>query len=303
MDDRLVSDCNQILRLLLNDNTHVNDIIKGTSLPKNRVFTANDFLESIKLINKTKHPKHQQKILVSLTDFGKYFAKLIVNFEKFDESLKSINEVVKQFNDYNRSDEDVRKNILSHKKWNEHEIKNYDSHLEYINEIEIDFLDIIIDIIEHIYTYILIKFTPDKETKDYMNSLFSNKIIYYLQNKIEKTITGEIQTACKKCNNDMTQQIDSEHKIDELYREMSDRLFDSIEDYMYSFFSHTLISNDLKNLIHCAVDLMDLPKEFIEQKIKETEEPSDEFSEEENNKYMENIEPLKSLYKFLSQRI
>ena len=48
---------------------------------------------------------------------------------------------------------------------------------------------------------------------------------------------------------------------------------------------------------------MDLPKEFIEQKIKETEEPSDEFSEEENNKYMENIEPLKSLYKFLSQRI
>jgi len=72
MDDRLVSDCNQILRLLLKDNTHVNDIIKGTSLPKNRVFTANDFLESIKLINKTNHPKHKQKILVSLTDFGKH---------------------------------------------------------------------------------------------------------------------------------------------------------------------------------------------------------------------------------------
>src|SRR6476661_1508134 len=88
MDERLVSDCNQILCLLLKDNTHVNDIIKGTSLPKKRVFTANDFLESIKLINKTNHPKHKQKILVSLTDFEKHFAKLIVNFEKFDESLQ-----------------------------------------------------------------------------------------------------------------------------------------------------------------------------------------------------------------------
>ena len=302
MDDRLVSDCNQILRLLLNDNTHVNDIIKGTSLPKNRVFTANDFLESIKLINKTKHPKHQQKILVSLTDFGKYFAKLIVNFEKFDESLKSINEVVKQFNDYNRSDEDVRKNILSHKKWNEHEIKNYDLHLGYINELEIDFLDIIINVIEHIYTYILTIFTPDKEAKDYMNYLFSNKIIYYLQNKVEKTIPDEIQTTCKKCNNDMTQEIDLEHKVDELYREMSDRLFDSIDDYMKCLFSHTLVSKEIKNLIISTVDLMNLPKKFLDQKIKDMEESSIEDSEE-NDKYKENIKPLKSFYQSLLQRI
>src|SRR6185312_551095 len=124
------------------------------------------------------------------------FAKLIINFEKFDESLKSINGVVKQFNDYNRSEEDIRKNILAHNNWNEHEIKNYDSHLEYSNQIEIDFLDIIIDIIEHIYTYILIKFTPNKEAKEYINSLFSSKIIFYLQYKIEKTISGGIQTTC-----------------------------------------------------------------------------------------------------------
>ena len=227
-------------------NTHVNGIINGTSLPKKRVFTANDFLESIKLINKTNHPKHKQKILVSLTDFGKHFAKLIVNFEKFDESLKCINVVVKQFKDYDRSDEKVPKNILAHNKWNEHDIKNYGLYLGYINELEIDFLDIIINVIENIYAYILLKFAPSKEAKDYMNYLFSNKIVYYLQNKIEKTIPDEIQTTCKKCNNDMTQQIDLEHKVDELYREMSDRLFDSIDDYMKCLFSHTLVSKEIK---------------------------------------------------------
>jgi len=118
--------------------------------------------------------------------------------------------------------------------------------LGYINELEIDFLDIIINVIENIYAYILLKFAPSKEAKDYMNYLFSNKIVYYLQNKIEKTIPDEIQTTCKKCNNDMTQQIDLEHKVDELYREMSDRLFDSIDDYMKCLFSHTLVSKEIK---------------------------------------------------------
>jgi len=302
MDDRLVSDCNQILHLLLNGNTHVNDIIKGTSLPKKRVFTANDFLESIKLINKTNHPKHKQKILVSLTDFGKHFAKLIVNFEKFDESLQNINMVIKQFNSYSHLDKNARKNILAYNKWKEHEIKNYDLHLGYINELEIDFLDIIINVIEHIYTYILTIFTPDKEAKDYMNYLFSNKIIYYLQNKVEKTIPDEIQATCKKCNNDMTQQIHSEHKVEEIYIEMSDRLFDSIDDYMKCLFSHTLVSKEIKNLIISTVDLMNLPKKFLDQKIKDMEESSIEDSEE-NDKYKENIKPLKSFYQSLSQRI
>jgi len=211
--------------------------------------------------------------------------------------------VVKQFNSYVHLDKNTRKNVLAHHKWNGFEIEDYDSDKDYINCLEIDFLDIMVNIIEHIYTYIILRFDPSNEAKDYMNIILLEKIIFYLQNKIEKTIPDNIQTSCKKCNNDMPQQMPIKSKIDETYKELSDRLFDSIDDYMHYFFSHTLISKDLKNLIQSAVDVMGLPKVFNEQKIQEIEETSNELSEEENNKYMENIKPLKSLYELLSQRI
>ena len=47
---------------------------------------------------------------------------------------------------------------------------------------------------------------------------------------------------------------------------------------------------------------MGLPKKFLDQKIKDMEESSIEDSEE-NDKYKENIKPLKSFYQSLSQRI
>ena len=53
---------------------------------------------------------------------------------------------------------------------------------------------------------------------------------------------------------------------------------------------------------------MGLPKKFLDQKIKDMEESSikdseEEVETEENDKYKENIKPLKSFYQSLSQRI
>ena len=63
-----------------------------------------------------------------------------------------------------------------------------------------------------------------------------------------------------------------------------------------------MVSKEIKNLIISTVDLMNLPKKFLDQKIKDMEESSIEDSEE-NDKYKENIKPLKSFYQSLSQQI
>jgi DNA-binding MarR family transcriptional regulator len=301
MEDGLVQDCNQILCLLLKEKTSVNKIIYGTSLHKKRVFIANDFLEKTKFIDRTKDSEHKQKVIVSLTDFGKYFARLIVNFEKFEESLKKFLNSAKQFNKYVNMDEDARRNLLAIEKWSKYEIENYLLHLEYVNCHEIDYLDIMLNVIENIYAVFLLKFNPNKDAKDYLNKLISDKFVYYLQSKFDKTITVNDSNHCKICEHDNTYQISTKQKIDEMYKEMGERLFDGIDDGARFLLNHKLISTEVKGVIYSTFDLIDFPKEYIEHKI--DEEKSVVNLGELDNKSIENIKPFHSFLDSFLRRV
>ena len=89
MNDRLVQDLSQILLFLLNGKTNINAIIKKTSIYKNRVFDANNFLEKAKLAHKIKDKLiHKQKIDLQLSEFGQELASFIENTEKFEKSFE-----------------------------------------------------------------------------------------------------------------------------------------------------------------------------------------------------------------------
>ena len=97
MEDRLVQDVSQILLLLLKGNTNVNAIIKQTSIYKNRVFDANNFLEKAKLAHKIKDKLvHKQKIYLQLNEFGQELASFIENTEKFEKSFNQLKNTIKR---------------------------------------------------------------------------------------------------------------------------------------------------------------------------------------------------------------
>jgi hypothetical protein len=96
MTERLVSDCIQILRILLEHETNVNNIIKKTGLYKNRVFLALRNLEKARLITEEKTHLHEQMKIKRLTPLGKEMAQFRNEISRFDESyfqlLRLVNE-------------------------------------------------------------------------------------------------------------------------------------------------------------------------------------------------------------------
>ena len=94
--ERLVQDVSQILLLLLKGKSNVNSIIKETSIYKNRVFDANNFLEKAKLAHKIKDKQvHKQKIYLELNEFGQELASFIENTEKFEKLFNQLKNTIK----------------------------------------------------------------------------------------------------------------------------------------------------------------------------------------------------------------
>lgn len=91
MDDRLVQNMSQILRLLLRDKTNTNSIIKQTGIYKNNVFEAIKYLEKAGLVTRFKDKKvHRQKVFIQLNEFGQQLADFIENAEKFEKSFDDL---------------------------------------------------------------------------------------------------------------------------------------------------------------------------------------------------------------------
>ena len=107
--------------------------------------------------------------------------------------------------------------------------------------------------IENIYAIFLLKFKPNKEAKEYLNNLISNKLIYCLEKKFDKSKLVNKSPICKKCGQADTYQKSTKQKMDEMYDEMGERLFDTVDDNIRILLPHRFISKEIKNLIFSTV--------------------------------------------------
>src|SRR5712691_5383076 len=121
MEDRLVHNCIQILRLLLDGPTNVNSVIRQTGLYKNNVFEANKTLEEAELI--TKNPKGKQAFILKLTHLGDEVAKLMNSITEFNKSYAELASSIKANFQFDERDKKGLKNMLLNINWTKKEIK------------------------------------------------------------------------------------------------------------------------------------------------------------------------------------
>lgn len=124
MKDRLVLDCVQILRLLLEGETNVNSIIKKTSLYKNRVFEAIRELEKGQLIEEIPSKSHEQKKIKRLLPMGIQLAELRKYTEQFNMSCRLMKAIKENFENGEIPDNILKARLLN-KKWTPEEISRY----------------------------------------------------------------------------------------------------------------------------------------------------------------------------------
>ena len=157
LDDRLVHDVEQILLLLLKGKTNVNAIIKQTSIYKNRVFDANNFLEKAKLARKIKDKQvHEQKKYLELNEFGQELANFIENTKKFEKSLEQLKNTIKCI--YHLPQDTKKKTIpslLLNRGLNQQEISTYRDDLGYAEDFGSDSLSVLLDGIVNKYALFL----------------------------------------------------------------------------------------------------------------------------------------------------
>ncbi len=262
----------QILGLLLPKKAHVNDIIKRTGLPKAKVFEANDFLAKAHIANRIQDKKeHKQKIFVELTDLGLKIAGLLKSLDDFETIYKNYAKSKENnFQSKSHLSPEVRKNVLLNNGWRINEIEDFERDFDYVKDFEIDSLNLLLEFLVKIYGIFLLRFNLNLHAKEYIAKLVSDKIAFYIQKKFDKIIPTKDHTkSCECCGHDMSSQILRRNKINELNLENGNLFFDIIHNYVYLMIGNRFIGNETRKILSCLFDAMEVPKEYMRQKIEE----------------------------------
>ena len=250
---------------------NVNAIIKQTSLYKNRVFDANNFLEKAKLARKIKDKLvHKQKIDLQLSEFGQELASFIENTEKFEKSFNQLKNTIKRV--YHLPEGTERKTIRSlllNRGLNQQEIDSYTDDLGYAQDIGSDSLSVLLDGIVNKYALFLLEFSPNSHAKEFLKEIIIRQLSNYLLAKVE-TIVKEEDFKCKKCGMDHSKEVTAKHRIKEMIEENGLRLFDFLEDDVRIPFNNRHIGNEVKDMVSGLFSVFHLPKDYIEWKIQES---------------------------------
>ena len=206
MEERLVQDVRQILLLLLKGKTNVNAIIKQTSIYKNRVFDANNFLEKAKLAHKIKDKQvHKQKIYLELNEFGQELASFIENTEKFEKSFDQLKNTIKRvYHLPEGTEKKTIRSLLLNRGLNQQEIDSYTDDLGYAEDFGSDSLSVLLDGIVNKYALFLLEFSPNSHAKEFLKEVIIRQLSNYLLLKVE-TIVKEEYFRCKKCGMDLSE--------------------------------------------------------------------------------------------------
>ena len=271
LDDRLVQDVEQILLLLLKGKTNVNTIIRQTSIYKNRVFDANNFLEKAKLAHKIKDKQvHEQKKYLELNEFGQELANFIENTEKFEKSLDQLKNTIKRiYHLPEGTEKKAVRSLLLNRGLNQQEIDTYMDDLGYAQDIGSDSLSVLLDGIANKYALFLLEFSPNSHAKEFLKEVIIRRLSKYLLLKVETMVKYD-NFRCEKCGMDLSEQVTAQHRIKEMIEENGLRLFNFLEDYVHIPFNNRHIGNEVKDIVSCLFSVFHLPKDYVEWKIEES---------------------------------
>jgi DNA-binding MarR family transcriptional regulator len=186
MYNRLVITCIHILRLLLNNNTNVNTIIKQTSSDRTHVHRAIKTLERAQRILETKTPAHRQKKIKRLTSLGQEVAEINQSLDKFNMYYSELRQKIKEnFNIPEHIDEKKHKSMLLARGWDNDEINHYNDWTEEAITFEAASASVIVEALINRYAVLLARFNPNKEAKEILIRVITDALTKYLLSLLE----------------------------------------------------------------------------------------------------------------------
>ncbi len=96
-ENRLVTTCKDILRLLLHAGTNVNQIVRQTSSDRTYVLNVIKILQQEGLISESGDPEHSQKKIKNLTAFGREIAELVKSIDQYSKSWNKLEQSMKRY--------------------------------------------------------------------------------------------------------------------------------------------------------------------------------------------------------------
>jgi DNA-binding MarR family transcriptional regulator len=177
MDDRLVSDCIQILSTMWEEETHVNSLIKKTGLYKSRVFKALESLEKANLVEEAKSLTHKQMRIKRLTMLAREIMKFKNDVNRFDQSYFLLLDLVME--SFSLS-EDIPKDILNRKLrtrgWTIEKINSYPELSERARSFGIPFFLFTLNAVLVRYSTILTSFKVNKTATTILTRMLIDEV-------------------------------------------------------------------------------------------------------------------------------
>jgi hypothetical protein len=178
MMERLVSDCIQILRTLWEYETNVNNIIKKTSLYKNRVFLALKNLEKANLVKEEKSTTHRQMRIKRLTPLAQEIMKFKDDVKRFDDSyFKLLGLVTESFFLSEDTPKDVLNRKLRTRAWTIEMIKSYPELSDRARSFGIPFFMFTLNAVLTRYSAILTSFKVNKTATIILTKILTDEVM------------------------------------------------------------------------------------------------------------------------------
>jgi DNA-binding MarR family transcriptional regulator len=298
MYNRLVITCIHILRLLLNNNTNVNTIIKQTSSDRTHVHRAIKTLERAQLILETKTPAHRQKKIKRLTSLGQEVAEINQSLDKFNMYYSELRQKIKEnFNIPEHIDEKKHKSMLLARGWDNDEINHYNDWTEEAITFEAASASVIVEALINRYAVLLARFNPNKEAKEILIRVITDALTKYLLSLLEGFMGDESLPirVCDHCG--MLQKIPRDNTIFSLFGK---RIFNFMDNFSPNLqLNNRFIKEEAKKVIFSLFFVFKPPREYVEQYIKEWKEIILEIGNKSNSE--NNVNQHKQLLTFLEE--
>ena len=200
------------------------------------------------------------------------------------------------------------RSLLKNRGWNDEEINRFGKDIFYVGNFAITCLSVASDVITNTYGLCLLQFNPNESAKELLMKVMMYKLSRYLQIGIENYVYELISK-----NSGAKRSLDKEemrkYGSNEIVDENSRRLFGIIGDFWHIPFNNRFITKEVQDIIRCLFLITDLPKEVMEQGIKQLIKDSEDYKKLQpimdiqllNEVEGKNVHSRKRLYAFCAQ--
>ena len=251
MENKLVTICIKILRLLPSDGLHFNAIFRQTGISyKPDVVKAVSMLGKSRLVMEMPSPAHKQKKIQRLTDLGIELVNFISDIEQIHRSHSEMKRLlVEKFGIDEVLNETGIKNMLTNRGWNPAEKPFYHEFTRYALLLTTESLNMIYNVLIYRYSELSLKYDIKNVARLILNKVILDALEYHISNARDTQTMRQLYYT--EDNNEGT-------------RIIMDRLLSSIDAIEeHNPYLNRFTDKEGASLLTSICSMLDVPKMFL----------------------------------------